>query len=167
MKKLALVAAMILGIAAMSFAQSNASTNINVSSTVIQGITISTTGTLAFGTIVAGTTPAALSANTNGSAPKVTVTANGGTVITVTYPASVALTGPGTDLTLTPTVVGSTNTSGQATATSVTSGTTVTTSGTTGTAGNYYFWLGGSLAALPSAQTPGAYTGTVTLSVNY
>ncbi|HEY9165782.1 MAG TPA: hypothetical protein VIS48_06425, partial [Candidatus Kryptonia bacterium] len=79
MKNLILVSAMVLGIAGMSFAQNSASTNVNVSATVIQGITLTVSGTLNFGTVVAGTTPAALSANTNGSAPLFTATANGAT----------------------------------------------------------------------------------------
>ena len=166
-KNVMYMAAVVFGTAAISFAQSSASTNINVSASVIQGITISATGSLAFGTVVAGTTPASLSANTNSSAPKFTVTANGNTSLTVTFAATLALTGPGTNLTFTPTVVGSTNTNGQSSASSVTSGTTVTTSGTSGSAGNYYFWLGGALASLPGGQTPGNYSGTFTLSVSY
>ncbi|HEY9164666.1 MAG TPA: hypothetical protein VIS48_00740, partial [Candidatus Kryptonia bacterium] len=79
MKRAMLVAAMILGIAGMSLAQNSANTNVTVSTTVIQGITLTVSGTLNFGTVVAGTTPAALSANTNGSAPLFTATANGAT----------------------------------------------------------------------------------------
>lgn len=167
MKNLILVAAMVLGIAGMSFAQNSASTNVNVSATVIQGITLTVSGTLNFGTVVAGTTPAALSANTNGSAPLFTATANGATSLTVTYGATVSLTGPGTALTFTPSVVGANSSSNQSSATSVASGSTVTTSGSTGSAGHYYFWLGGSLAAIPAAQTPGTYSGSFTLTVNY
>ena len=167
MKRAMLVAAMILGIAGMSFAQNSANTNVTVSTTVIQGITLTVSGTLNFGTVVAGTTPAALSANTNGSAPLFTATANGATSLTVTYGATVSLTGPGTALTFTPSVVGANSSSNQSSATSVASGSTVTTSGSTGSAGHYYFWLGGSLAAIPAAQAPGSYSGSFTLTVNY
>ncbi len=167
MKKLMLVAAMVLGTTAISFAQSSASTNVNVTATVIQGLTLTATGTLGFGTVVAGTTPALLSAQTNGSAPMFTATGDGGHVLTVTYLATASLTGPGTALTFTPSVYGDVSSGNQSGSTTVASGSTVHLTGSTGSAGNYYFWLGGALSAIPSSQTPGSYTGTFTLSVNY
>ena len=167
MKKLMLVAAMVLGTTAISFAQSSANKNVNVTATVIQGLTLAATGTLGFGTVVAGTTPAALSAQTNGSAPMFTATGDGGHVLTVTYLATASLTGPGTALTFTPSVYGDASSGNQSGSTPVASGSIVHLTGSTGSAGNYYFWLGGALSAIPSSQTPGAYSGTFTLNVSY
>ena len=93
MKKLILAAAIVFATVEMSFAQSSANTTVNLTATVIQGLTMSVTGSLAFGTIVAGTTPASLSAQTNGGAPLVTVTGNGHSTITVTF-GTTTLTGP-------------------------------------------------------------------------
>jgi len=168
MKRIYLALMVVLAFSSLTFAQNNAATGVTVNATVIQGLTLTVANTLGFGTIVAGTTPAAISANTGSGIPLYTATGNGGKVLTsVTYPATVSLTGPGTALTFTPSLVGASLSTSQATATAVTSGSSVTLSGTTGSPGYYYFWLGGSLAALPAGQTPGAYTGTFTLTVSY
>ncbi len=166
MKSLILTAALVLGTFGMSFAQNNASTNVTVNSTVIQGLTMSVSGSLSFGTVVAGTTPGSLSAQTNGSAPLITVTGNGAQLITVTF-STANLSGPGAAITFTPSVYGANASSKQATSTVVLSAGTVNLTGVTGNAGNYYFWLGGSLSALPANQVPGAYSGSWTISVNY
>lgn len=166
MKRLMLAAAIVIATAGMSFAQSSANTNVTVNAAVIQGLTISATGTLDFGNIVAGTTPAALDAQTNGSAPMITVTGNGATPISVTF-STASLSGPGTALTFTPSVYGDASSSNQATSSQVLNSGSVTLSGTSGSAGNYYFWLGGSLSAIPAAQTPGSYSGSWTITVNY
>ena len=167
MKKLILVAAMVLGFAAMSFAQSSASANVTVSAAVIKGLTLSVSpATLGFGTVVAGTTPTALSAQTNGSAPMFTLTGDGGHAVTVTY-TTASLTGPGPALTFTPSVYGDQSSANQATSTNVTSGSTVTLTGTSPAAGNYYFWLGGDLGAISPTQTAGSYSGTFTFNVAY
>ncbi len=167
MKKLMLAAAVILGTVTMSFAQSTDNTAVTLNATVIQGLVLTVSGTLSFGTIVAGTTPAALSAQTNGSAPMFTTTGNGSSVITVTYPATSTLISGANTLTFTPSVYGAAVSTAQATSASVANSATVTLSGTTGSAGNYYFWLGGNLGTLPSAQAPGSYAGTFTLTVTY
>lgn len=166
MKKLMLTIAMVLGTVGMSFAQNSANTNVTINASVIQGLQISASGALNFGNIVAGTTPASLNAQTNTSAPLITVTGNGSSQITVTY-STAALAGPGADITFTPSVYGSGLSSSQATSTQVNNNSQVNLNGTSGSAGNYYFWLGGSLSAIPAAQTPGSYTGQWTITVNY
>ena len=170
MKKLMLVTAMVLGLAGMSLAQSSASAPVTVNATVIQGLTLAVTGATGFGTVVAGTTPATDNPNTppaGMSAALITATGNGGNTVTVTFAASALLTGTGAALTFTPTLVGDPSNANQGTAAAVASGGTVTLSGVTGSAGNYYFWLGGSLAAIPANEVPGSYSGTLTLTVSY
>ncbi len=166
MTRLLLGAALILAATEVSSAQSSANTTVPLNATVVQGLSLAVAGTLSFGSIVAGTTPASINAQTNSNAPLITVTGNGSSVITVTFGAS-TLTGPGSAITFNPSVYGASSSSNQSTSTSVTTGGTVTLSGTTGSAGNYYFWLGGSLSALPPIQAPGTYNGTWTISVSY
>lgn len=156
----------------MSYAQSSASTNVPLNATVIQGLSTTISGQENFGTIVAGTTPSALNAQTAtvgsnpGNIALVTVTGNGGKQITVTF-STTTLTGPGTAITFTPSVYGSTSSSNQSSSSAVLNNGTVNLSGSTGSPGNFYFWIGGGLSALPQAQTPGNYSGTWTLSVTY
>jgi uncharacterized membrane protein (Fun14 family) len=165
MKKLMLVAAMVLGFAGMSLAQSNASGDATINANVQKGLTMSVSNaTLDLGNLVAGTTPAPVDPTT-GTVPTFTVTGDGGHVITVVNPATVTLNGPASaTMTFTTNLVGD-NSNAQATAAAV--GASVTLSGTSPAAGNYYFWLGGNVGLIPAAQTPGSYTGTYTLSVNY
>jgi len=172
MKKLMFAAALVLAIGEMSFAQSNASQNVPLAATVVQGLSTSISGQENFGTIVAGTTPNSLNARTatvgssSGNIALITVTGNGGQQITSTF-STTTLTGPGTAITYTPSVYGANSSSAQGTSTQVLNNGTVNLSGSTGSAGNYYFWIGGSLSALPVGQTPGSYSGTWTLSVTY
>ena len=166
MRKLALTTILVLATAAISSAQNTANTNVPVNATVIQGLTLIVTGgPLNFGSIVAGTTPAAIVAKS--STVYFTATGDGGHLVGVTFPAMVSMTGPGTALTFTPSVYGANNSGGQSSSTQVTSSTSVNLSGSTGSAGNYYFWLGGQLNAIPSGQTIGSYSGTFTLTVTY
>ncbi|HUI30914.1 MAG TPA: DUF4402 domain-containing protein [Candidatus Acidoferrales bacterium] len=174
MKKLVIVAAIVIGTFEISFAQNNASASVPLSASVIQGLSTAVTGQENFGTIVAGTTPGSLNAQsaTVGSSPgniaMITLTGNGGQLIHVTYDANDPLIKAGaTNITFTPSVYGSNSSSNQLSSTAVTSGGTVTLSGTSGSAGNYYFWLGGSLSTLPGGQTPGSYSGTWTVTVTY
>jgi hypothetical protein len=167
MQRLHLLFILIVGYASLTFAQNTATQGVPVNATVIQGVQLAVSNTLDFGSVVAGTTPAAINPNTATGIPFYTATGNGGDKLTVTYSSSISLTGPGTPLTFTPNLVGSSNSGSQSSATSVANNSTVTLSGSTGNAGNYYFWLGGALSAIPSNQTPGAYTGTFILRVTY
>lgn len=145
----------------------NRTATITVTCTVIQGLTLASSGPLTFGTVVAGTTPAAINAQTSSSAVSITATGNGGSSVTVTYPASASLSSGGNNLTYTPSLYGAQSSASRSSSTSVANGSTVTLGGTTGSAGNYYFWLGGSLAAIPSGQPAGNYSGPFTLTIHY
>lgn len=166
MKKLMLTIAMVLGTVGMSFAQNTANQNVTIDAAVMQGLVLAVNnGTLNLGTLVAGTTPTPVSPAT--SSIEFTLTGNGTSNVTVTY-SPVTLNGPSSStMTFTPNLTGDPSAANQGSAASVTSGGTVTLSGTNYTSGNYYFWLGGNVGTLPSAQTPGAYTGTFTLNVTY
>ncbi len=157
---------MLLGIAGVASAQSSANQTVTINGTVIQAITLSvSTSTLSLGNMVAGTPPPSISATT--SPVMFTLTGNGSSVVSVTF-SPVTLSGPSSSsLTFTPTVVGDSVSANQASASPISTGATVTLSGSNYSSANYYFWLGGSVASLPSAQTPGAYTGTFTLQVTY
>lgn len=166
MKKLMLVAAMVLGTVGITMAQSPVNQTVDINAAIIQGLTLSVTGgPLNLGTLIAGTTPAAVDAH---SGPvQFTLTGNGTSTVTVQYSA-VTLNGPsGATLTFTPTIDGDASSANQGTSASVANNSTVVLGGSNYSAQNYYFWLGGSLGAIGSSQTPGAYTGTFTLTVHY
>ena len=166
MKKLMLVAAMVLGTVSMTMAQNTASQSVTINAAIIQGLALSVAGgPLNLGTIVAGTTPAAVDPHT--SSIQFSMTGNGTSVVTVQYSA-VTLNGPsGATLTFTPTIDGDASSANQATAASVANNSTVTLGGSNYSAQSYYFWLGGSIGAVVGTQTPGSYTGTFTLTVHY
>ncbi len=163
---LLLAAAIVVATAGLSYAQSSQSTGVTLNASVIQGMTLTVSNSsLNLGSLVAGTTPAALSAAT--SPIQFTLTANGTSPVTVTF-ASVTMSGPSkSSLNFTPAVTGDASSANQATAATVTSGQTITLGGTNFSATNYYFWLGGNVGTLPANQTPGNYTGTFTLTVTY
>lgn len=143
------------------------SQTIPVTATVIQGLSMTATGSLDFGMMVAGTTPPSLSA-LSGSAPEFTTAGSGGSGITVKYPSTVSLQDAyGNTLTFTPSLLGASVSTNQSGATAVPSQSMVTLSGTSGQTGYYYFWLGGSIAHVPGGQPSGSYSGTFTLTVNY
>ncbi len=134
--------------------------SIPVTATLTGTVSLSAAGALNFGAVVAGATPApSLSAQTNTSAPEFTATGTRA-ASTVTYSSSLSLAGPGTPLTFTPSLFGS-STNTQSGSASIASGAALNK------AGNFYFWLGGSLNAIPSGQTPGSYSGTFILRLTY
>ena len=137
-----------------------------VNSTVIQGLTISASGPLNYGTVVAGTVPNIISPQSSGSAVSIMATGNGGQAVTVSYPSSALLYSGANSVTFVPDLSGYL-TNNQASSTSKLSGSTVNLSGATGSAGYYYFWLGGSLNAIPTGLAAGNYSGTFTLSATY
>lgn len=137
------------------------SQTIEVTATLQGNVSLSATGSLDFGYIVAGTTPPVLSALAGG-APQISATGVRNNRSTVTFSSSVTLSdGNGNSLTFTPSVYGS-GTNNQAVAQPVTSGSTLRP-------GNritvYYFWLGGSLSAVPVGQASGNYTGNFIITV--
>ncbi len=152
--------------ASTAYAQNTANTNVPVTATVIQGLTLTVSGgPLDFGNVVAGSTPSSISAQS--SSVLFTVSGNGGSSVSVTY-SNVTLNGPsGATLNFTPSVYGSSSSTGQSSSTSVGSGTSVSLSGSTGSGGGYYLWLGGSLGSIPTSQTTGSYSGVFTMTVSY
>ncbi len=166
MKKLMLVAAMVLGFAGMSFAQLSANGAANIDAKLLTGLTMAVTKSVNFGNnaIAAGTltvTPA------NGAL--FTVTGTAGASINVTYPSNTVTlsnTAPGTgSITFGVQLVNSTDgiTAGGAAAT----GSSWFLSGTypTGT-GDAYFLLGGTVTLL-GTENAGSYSGTFTLTATY
>lgn len=123
-------------------------------------VSLSATGSLAFGIIVAGTSPPVLDPKAAG-APMFTATGVR-TTSTVQYASSSTLNdGYGHTLTFTPSVNGSSTT--QAASVPKASGSSLgSTSG-----GRFYFWLGGTLSALPANQPAGNYNGVFALRITY
>ncbi len=142
------------------------SNQLTVGATVIQGLTMSASGPLNFGTLIAGTIPNSISPQTSASAVAITLTGNGGQSVTVTYPSSATLTSGTNSLTFTPNLAGY-STLSQTKSSTVSSGSIVKLSGKTGSTGNYYLWLGGSIPALSASTASGNYSGTITLSATY
>ncbi|HUI29949.1 MAG TPA: DUF4402 domain-containing protein [Candidatus Acidoferrales bacterium] len=165
MKKLMLVAALVLVFAGMSFAQDHASSTATINANIQKGLTISVSNAiLDLGNLVAGTTPAAVSP-LSGTVPAFTVTGDGGHVVNVSYDATVTLNGPSSA-----TMTFNSDFKGDASGTQGSAGAvgaTVTLSGASPATGNYYFWLGGNVGSIDPAQAPGSYTGTFHVSVNY
>ncbi len=167
MKKLMLVTAMVLGFAGMSFAQGEtANTGALVKGNVVMAVGILESGTLDFGNIAVNSTPTPINPNSAPSVPLFTVTGAPSAQVYFTFGSSLSLTGPGTPLTFTPNLVGSNVTGNQSGATTVNSGNTNLVP-LDAVNGNYFVWLGGSVAAIPALQTVGAYSGTFTLTVTY
>lgn len=165
MKKLMLVAAMVLGFAGMSFAQSSGTQGINMSVDVISALTFTSHGDMSFGPVGAGTGAVTLnpaSTTAGQTAGYFTVNGQSNQPITVTYTPPTTLISGTNSVPLSLALIGfNTNTVGSATG--VSSGTQVTLDATSG---DYYFWLGGTVT-VASGQAAGTYTGTFTLQVAY
>ncbi len=143
------------------------SADLTGSATVIQGLSLTAYGTLNFGSIIAGTTPSPLSAQTNGAAPLFLALGAGGYAVAVSYSQSIPMyDAQHNQITFLPSVFGSGSFFGQTSSTAVNSGSAVTLSDFFGE-GLYFFWLGGTLDPIPGNQSPGVYSGTFTLTVTY
>lgn len=173
MKQLAILAAIILTLTSLSYAQKSATQDVTIGANVVQGLIVgSPSKSLLFGdannVIVKGAVGAAdtsINVHSDGRAVYFSVTGDGGQSITVTYPSTATLAGSVSgSLTFAPTTEWTTNTTQGGT--SFTSGNSIGLGGTSYTAGTRYIWLGGSLAA-PSTAAPGAYTGSITFTVTY
>jgi len=157
------ICAAFVGLGQSAFAQASATAN--ASATIVPAITISKTADLQFGLIVAGPggtvligTDSSRSVNgpaglTNASFPvsaaSFTVSGQANLAFSISLPTSATLTGP-SSASMTVNAFSS-NPSG---------------SGTIGSGGTLAFAVGGTLT-VGAAQTPGAYTGTFTVTVNY
>lgn len=171
MKKFMLVAAMVLGTVGMSYAQTTASTTAPITADVQVALSISETGTIAFGTVYTGTTPS-VSAYSSSNVAEFTISGNPSTNVTINVDASDQLTGPSgsTPLTFTPNVVGWTSSTQPATGNAITSTGNPYTLGSAATgdnAGYFYLWVGGDISSIPTSQLSGSYSGTVTVQVQY
>jgi hypothetical protein len=175
MKKLAIVAALVIAFTSMTYAQKNGSVPVTVNANIVQGLVLGAiSGPLNFGnnashTIVLGAVALAdtvIAVASDARAVNFKVTGDGGQSISVTYPATGTLAGSVSgSLTFTPQTQWTTSTT-QTGGTSFVSGASIPLSGSSYTAASKYVWLGGTLAS-PSAAAPGTYTGTFTITVAY
>ena len=163
MKKLMLVATMVLGFAGMSFAQSltaNTSADLKLQIVASMGMTVS--GSVNFGSFATATS--GTESVTPASGAVFTVTGTPGTSFYVTLPASPSLTNGTTTITFTPnleaSVDGTTNSGTPST------GSVYTFNATGANSGKYFFLLGGSVD-LAGSETAGAYSGTYVLTATY
>ncbi len=163
MKKLMLIAAMVLGFAGMSFAQMSGSQVINVDVSILHALTITTYSNANFGTTYAGVgsdTLNPVSPATGQTAGTFVVNGEPGHAINVSY-TSTSPSVTGATVTYAPSLVGL-NANTQASAGTL--GASVNLDGSTG---NFYFWVGGVLNGITSGAVSGTYSGTFTLSVAY
>ncbi len=180
MKKLAVIAALVIAFTSMTYAQKQGTSTVTANAKIIQGLVLGTiSGPLNFGDaqniIVKGAevgTDTVVAVMTSDSrAVNFSATGDGGASIAVSYPATGTLTGSvsGT-LTFTPSTAW-TATSTWGSPTSFVSGAVITLGGTAYTVpGTRYIWLGGTLgtaAANVSNAAPGLYSGTFVITVAY
>lgn len=85
------------------------------------------------------------------------------TDLILNFDETVAIEGPGADITFTSNLVGDADEANQATAATRSTGDQVTSSA----AGEFFIWLGGTLGTIPISQEPGAYSGTFTITVTF
>lgn len=157
MKKLLIVAATVMGLAGMSFAQSS---DVSVSTNVVSAITVATETNLAYGTIIQG----------NSKEIKPNQAGSGSFLVTGT-----SLSGVNVTFTFTPPIFSGTN-APTFTADSPMWGSTSDptaagnfTGGTTSIqlpANSFYVFVGGTVSTT-SSTPPAAYTGTYTLAIAY
>lgn len=166
MKKSLFVAMLLSALACGSaFAQSQSSNQTaNVNLTVQSAMTLTNLSPLNFGTQVQGATNVTVAPVTGGSnTASFTLTgAPANQTLQISWTASANLTFGATNISWTPAVAVNN--------TSIQSGATVITSGATHDAdasGDLWLWVGGTISSIPAAAPAGAYTGTITLTVQY
>jgi hypothetical protein len=157
MKKLILVAVLLLTVSALLFAQS---TTANITANVNATLTITRLTDLAIGNVNQGATVTIVSNVAAASSFLVTGAASSATTVTVTFPANLtsgANTMPFTgQIPRWNTVAGA----GTSTAFPALTGGTTNTNGT----GNLWVYVGGGVTAA-AAQAVGSYSGTITVAV--
>jgi ABC-type amino acid transport substrate-binding protein len=162
MKKLILVAVLLLTVSSLLFAQS--STTANISANVNATLSILRTVDLTIGNVNQGGTVTVLSTAATAAAFTVTGATNMATSITIAYPAT--LTGPASaTMTYTPqyptsNIIGTAAGRAAATPFAAYTGGIATSNAT----GNLFVWVGGGVTADP-AQAAGSYNGTITCTV--
>jgi len=165
----AFAALSLVAFAAPALAQSSASNTANATALIIRPITVSNGGTLAFGTLVRGAGTAVVStagvrtvtgavvalASTTPSAASFTVGGEGGQLVTVSVGAlTLANLTSGSPSDNLPVTLAATNTGSQ------------TLSGALNTAGSLTVAVGGTVI-LTATTTPGAYSGSFTVTAAY
>jgi Domain of unknown function (DUF4402) len=173
LRNLFLVILLVL-VAATSFAQLNANTNMGASATVLTALTITKNTDVAFGNIGATTAgqvyldpkaAASTYVGTTATVGTLTIAGANSQSIRLTWPPTLSLS-DGASHTMTYTL----KVNGLSANTQASSGTLTLTSGyydaTTSAGGAYYLWVGGDLGTLAS-QVTGTYTGTANFTVEY
>ena len=172
--KIALISAIALGATALSGAAS-AANNASATATanVVTPIAITKSVDLAFGNFYAGASAGTVAVNTNGTrtftggaltaiggatpaAAKFDVTGTAAMTYAISYASGVTLTGPGTAMALTQ--VSDLTAAGGASS--------LVATGTLSAGGAQSIYIGGTLA-VGANQLAGAYTGTITATVDY
>ena len=162
MKKLMLVATMVLGFAGMSFAQLTANGSANLKLQIVTAMAMAVNGSVNFGSFATGTSGTESVAPASGAV--FTVTGTPGASFSVTLPTSASLTDSTSTITFTPNLEASANGTSNSGTPSTGSVYTLNLSGTN--SGKYFFLLGGSVD-LAGTETAGAYSGTYTLTATY
>lgn len=149
--------------AAFAQTQSNSQTA-TVNLTVQSAMTLTNVSPLDFGSQVQGATNVTVDPVTGGSnTASFTLTgAPGNQTLQVSWTASANLTFGATNVPWTPAVAVN-NTSTQSGATTISSGGTKDADAS----GDLWLWVGGTISSIPAAAPAGAYTGTITLTVQY
>ena len=166
MKKLLLVATMVLGMYGMSLAQYNTATNsANLQLQVLAAMQMSVSGSLDFGMVAQGV--AATPTIAVGSGAKFDVSGTDSASFEITLPTSTVLTNISDASTISFTPVLKCSADGT-TAGSAAADNTPYTLGVPSSSkpGHYYFLLGGSVSVTTST-TAGVYKGTYTLTATY
>jgi hypothetical protein len=166
MKKLVLLAVVLIGITATSFAQATATAN--ASATILPKVSVQKNNDLNFGGIYTGATggtvviaaqdgnvtrtgTASMNSGT-GNAAKFTISGMANAPVTVVLPGTILnLTGAGVPMPYT-------------LATNITPGTGGALAAFLDWQGNYTFWVGGTLT-VGATQAPGTYSGSFTMTV--
>ncbi len=174
MKKLAIIAALVIAFTSMTYAQKQGTATITANAKIVQGLVVgSPSGPLNFGdamnTIVLGaiaTTDTSIELGSDARAVDFSVTGDGGTSVAVTYGATGTLTSGSNSLTFTPAIAW-TPAATQTGETAVASGGSFSLGGSSYSAGTRYIWLGGKIATVTGTTVPGLYTGTFVITVAY
>lgn len=140
------------------------SADVAVTATIEGSLTITNLNDLAFGTVSAGTA-ATVDQTASVDAGKLSITGTAGQTVVVNAPTSLTLTGPGTDINASLAYVGNTADDQAAAAEGNLGGGggNVILDGTTG---EFYIWVGGNFTT-PVTQANGAYSGTLTVAIQY
>jgi hypothetical protein len=156
MKKIILVAVLLVTVSALSFAQS---TTANITANVNATLTITRLTDLALGNVNQGATATVLSTAAAASSFQITGAASTGTTVTVTFPAN--LTSGANNLPFTGQIPRYNTVAGAAASTAfgALSGGSTNTNAT----GNLWIYVGGGVTA-GASQATGSYSGTLTVA---